>query len=187
MQKTAVLFPDIAKFISERRAALETVTENGANHTFAISTFQKVRTKFIEHCRKALKVEPSDATGKIKAALEYLKGWDDKVSNLRDGRWKKEDVESGLQETERLLEELASKPGPATLDEVSSKKLLSLYGIATPREELAPVLGLQFEPVKTLRYAPPLGLLWLGVIITLKALLPRPRTHADTAGQPASD
>ncbi|MBK8725340.1 MAG: hypothetical protein IPL96_04605 [Holophagaceae bacterium] len=48
-------------------------------------------------------------------------------------------------------------------------------------------LGLQFEPVKTLRYAPPLGLLWLGVIITLKALLPRPRTHADTAGQPASD
>lgn len=37
----------------------------------------------------------------------------------------------------RLLEELASKPGPATLDEVSSKKLLSLYGISTPREELA--------------------------------------------------
>ena len=48
-------------------------------------------------------------------------------------------------------------------------------------------LGLQLEPVKTLRYAPPLGLLWLGVIITLRALRPHPRCPAESAGQPASD
>ena len=42
-----------------------------------------------------------------------------------------------LAEGRALLEELSRRPGPATLDEVTSKKLLRLYGIATPREELA--------------------------------------------------
>ena len=36
-----------------------------------------------------------------------------------------------------ILEEALRKAGPATLDEVTSKRVLSLYGIATPREELA--------------------------------------------------
>ena len=35
-----------------------------------------------------------------------------------------------------LLAELARKDGPATLDEVTSKKLLGLYGIAAPQEAL---------------------------------------------------
>lgn len=48
-------------------------------------------------------------------------------------------------------------------------------------------LGLQFEPVKTLRYAAPLGLLWLGVLITLKALRPPARSTPETAAPPASD
>lgn len=49
------------------------------------------------------------------------------------------------------------------------------------------LLGLQFEPVKTLRYAAPLGLLWLGVLITLKALRPPARNTPESAGRPASD
>ena len=36
-----------------------------------------------------------------------------------------------------ILEELLAKPGPASLDEVSSKRLLAAYGVASTREELA--------------------------------------------------
>ena len=36
-----------------------------------------------------------------------------------------------------LLAEFAQRPGPATLDEMSSKRLLAAYGIGCPREELA--------------------------------------------------
>ena len=36
-----------------------------------------------------------------------------------------------------LIAEFAQRPGPATLDEISSKRLLAAYGIACPREELA--------------------------------------------------
>jgi acetyltransferase len=36
-----------------------------------------------------------------------------------------------------LLAEFAQRPGPATLDEISSKRLLAAYGIGCPREELA--------------------------------------------------
>jgi acetyltransferase len=37
----------------------------------------------------------------------------------------------------KLLAEILAKPGAATLDEPTSKRLLSAYGIASPREELA--------------------------------------------------
>ena len=40
-------------------------------------------------------------------------------------------------EGRRILDELLAKPGPASLDEVSSKRLLAAYGIPVPREELA--------------------------------------------------
>ena len=36
-----------------------------------------------------------------------------------------------------LVAEFAQRPGPATLDEMSSKRLLAAYGIGCPREELA--------------------------------------------------
>jgi acyl-CoA synthetase (NDP forming) len=36
-----------------------------------------------------------------------------------------------------ILAELTQRTGPATLDEISSKRLLAAYGIACPREELA--------------------------------------------------
>jgi acetyltransferase len=37
----------------------------------------------------------------------------------------------------RLLAEIAARPGPATLDEVTSKRLLAAYGIPLPQEALA--------------------------------------------------
>ena len=40
-------------------------------------------------------------------------------------------------EGRRLLDEILAQPGPATLDEPSSKRLLSAYGIRSPREEMA--------------------------------------------------
>jgi acetyltransferase len=44
---------------------------------------------------------------------------------------------SRLPEGDRLLAEYAAIDGPATLDEVRSKKLLGAYGAPAPREELA--------------------------------------------------
>ena len=40
-------------------------------------------------------------------------------------------------EGRRLLDEAFSRPGPVSLDEVTSKRLLAAYGIAGPRESLA--------------------------------------------------
>ena len=37
----------------------------------------------------------------------------------------------------RLLEDILARPGPATLDEPTSKKLLAAYGILSPREDIA--------------------------------------------------
>jgi hypothetical protein len=45
-------------------------------------------------------------------------------------------------------------------------------------------LAIQAQPLLALRYGPPAGLLWLGVIITLRALLPStPRTDRPLESQ----